>query len=207
MHRKRLEDPGDSLEHHRHLGDLARRRFRPIAPAPGCRTSGDAPSHGRCRRRLPRVFPGSASLREGERESQPACPKCGHTLWSDEGQRQTLLRMREVMANTEDRKSRSYDESDGREPKFYDKNMFVLKNDEDVTEAWYLDCDEVPFGFEFFRKITLREVNFGESNGGGARILVAGRERTARSFELCEACGKVRRNGELIHSPWCRYRK
>jgi DEAD/DEAH box helicase domain-containing protein len=36
---------------------------------------------------------------------------------------------------------------------------------------------------------------------------VAGRERTARSFELCEACGKVRRNGELIHSPWCRYRK
>ena len=145
--------------------------------------------------------------REGERESQPVCPKCGHTLWSDEGQRQTLLRMREVMANTEDRKSRSYDESDGREPKFYDKNMFVLKNDEDVTEAWYLDCDEVPFGFEFFRKITLREVNFGESNGGGARIQIAGRERTARSFELCEACGKVRRNGELIHSPWCRYRK
>src|ERR1035441_5864259 len=69
MHRKRLEDPGDSLEHHRHLGDLARRRFRPIAPAPGCRTSGDAPSHGRCRRRLPRVFPGSASLRDSTRRT------------------------------------------------------------------------------------------------------------------------------------------
>jgi DEAD/DEAH box helicase domain-containing protein len=145
--------------------------------------------------------------REGEHEPQPACPKCGHALWSDEGQRRVLLRMREVMANSEDRASRSFDESDGREPKFYDKNMFVLKSDEDVTEAWYLDCDEVPFGFEFFRKITLREVNFGEANGGGARIQVAGRERTARSFELCEACGKVRRNGELLHSPWCRYRK
>jgi DEAD/DEAH box helicase domain-containing protein len=81
----------------------------------------------------------------------------------DEGQRRVLLRMREVMATSEDRASRSFDESDGREPKFYDKNMFVLKSDEDVTEAWYLDCDEVPFGFEFFRKITLREVNFGES--------------------------------------------
>lgn len=122
-----------------------------------------------------------------------------------EGQRHVLLRMREVVANTEDRASRSYDERDDREPKFYEKNVFVLKKD--VTEAWYLDCDESPFGFEFFRKITLREVNFGEKNGGGARVFVAGRERTARAFERCEACGKVKRDGEILHSPWCPYRK
>jgi DEAD/DEAH box helicase domain-containing protein len=145
--------------------------------------------------------------REGEREFRSSCPKCGHTMWQDEGQRKTLLRMREVMANTEDRASRSFDESDDREPMFYDKNMFVLKDDADVAEAWHLDCEDVPFGFEFFRKITLREINFGPKNGSGSRIQVAGRERTAKSFELCEACGRVRRNGELVHSPWCRYRK
>jgi DEAD/DEAH box helicase domain-containing protein len=145
--------------------------------------------------------------REGEHDLQPGCPKCGHQLWSDEGQRHVLLRMREVVANTEDRASRSYDERDDREPKFYEKNVFVLKDDQDVTEAWYLDCDEAPFGFEFFRKITLREVNFGEKNGGGTRVFVAGRERTARAFELCEACGKVKRDGEILHSPWCPYRK
>ena len=144
--------------------------------------------------------------REGERDPQQSCPKCGHLLWSDDGQRRTLLRMREVVATTEDKRSRSYDENEERDPKFYEKNMFVLKKDEDVTDAWFLDCEEVPFGFEFFRKITLREVNFGESNGGGTRIQVAGRERTARSFELCQACGKVRRDGKLDHSPWCTFR-
>jgi DEAD/DEAH box helicase domain-containing protein len=145
--------------------------------------------------------------REGEREAQVACPKCGHTLWSDEGQRKILLRMRQVIGNMSDRDSRSFDDSDEREPKFYEQNMFVLKDDGDITEAFFLDDEEVPFGFEFFRKLTLREVNFGEAGSSGARLMVAGRERSARSFELCQACGKVRRNGELLHTPWCRYRK
>jgi DEAD/DEAH box helicase domain-containing protein len=145
--------------------------------------------------------------REGEREAQVACPKCGHTLWSDEGQRRILLRMRQVIANMSDRDSRSFDDSDEREPKFYEQNMFVLKDDADITEAFFLDHEEVPFGFEFFRKLTLREVNFGEAGSGGAHLKVAGRERAARWFELYRACGKVRRHGELKHTPWCRYRK
>ena len=143
---------------------------------------------------------------EGEHERQAACPKCHHPLWSDEGQRHVLLKMREVVATTSERNSRSFDENETREPKFYEKNVFVLKNDDDITEAWYLDCEEVPFGFEFFRKVTLREVNFGEANGGGKSIRVAGRDRTVRCFELCVACGKVKQGNELTHSPWCRYR-
>src|SRR5262245_33790919 len=144
---------------------------------------------------------------EVEYEPQTSCPKCGHTLWSDEGQRKTLLRMRQVIANASDRDSRSLDDSDEREPKFYEKNMFVLTSGEEITQAFFLDHEELPFGFEFFRKLTLREVNFGEAGPGGARIMVAGRERSARSFELCHACGKVRRNGEIVHTPWCRYKK
>jgi DEAD/DEAH box helicase domain-containing protein len=145
--------------------------------------------------------------REGEREPQTACPKCGHTLWSDDGQRKVLLRMRQVIANTSDRESRSLDDDDQREPKFYEKNMFVLTDGEEITQAFFLDHEELPFGFEFFRKLTLREVNLGELGAGGARMMIAGRERSARSFELCQACGKIRRNGEIHHTPWCRYRK
>ena len=143
---------------------------------------------------------------EGQFETRKACPKCHHPLWSDDGQRQVLLKMREVVATTSDRDSRSFDESDERQPKFYEKNVFVLKNDEDVSEAWYIDSDDVPFGFEFFRKITLREVNFGEKESGGRGIKIAGRDRSARSFDLCEACGKVKQGSEIKHSPWCRYR-
>jgi DEAD/DEAH box helicase domain-containing protein len=145
--------------------------------------------------------------REGERDPQAACPKCSHTLWSDDGQRKILLRMRQVIASTSDRESRSLDDDDEREPKFYEKNMFVLTDGEEITQAFFLDHEELPFGFEFFRKLTLREVNLGEMGSGGARIMVAGRERSARSFELCHACGKVRRNGEILHTPWCRYKK
>ena len=115
--------------------------------------------------------------------------------------------MREVVATTSDKESRSFDESDDRQPQFYDKNLFVLKSDQDITAAWFIDSDEVPFGFEFFRKVQLIEVNFGEKGENGARLMIAGRERTARSFELCDRCGKVKRNGELTHAPWCRYRK
>lgn len=145
--------------------------------------------------------------REGEHEPQTACPKCGHTLWSDDGQRRVLLRMRQVIANASDRESRSLDDDDEREPKFYEKNMFVLAVGEEITQAFFLDHEELPFGFEFFRRLKLREVNFGEMGSSGARIMVAGRERSARSFELCQACGKIRRNGEIIHAPWCRYKK
>jgi len=138
---------------------------------------------------------------------QTSCPKCHHPQWEDDGQRQTLLRMREVVATTWDEKSRSFDEHDDREFKFYEKNVFVLKDDSNVTEAWFLDCEEVPFGFEFFQKVELREVNFGEKNGGGKSIRIAGRDRTTRSFELCEACGKVKSKGVIEHSAWCRWRR
>jgi DEAD/DEAH box helicase domain-containing protein len=138
---------------------------------------------------------------------QKTCPKCGHGQWEDSGQVQTLLRMREVVATTPDWKSRSFDESDDREFRFYERNVFVLKDDKYVTEAWFLDYEEMPFGFEFFRKVELREVNFGERNGGGKGVRVAGRDRTARSFELCESCGKVKQNGEIVHAAWCKWRR
>jgi DEAD/DEAH box helicase domain-containing protein len=136
-----------------------------------------------------------------------ACPKCHSLGWEDKGQSVELLRMREVTATTWDKDSRSFDETDRRDPKFYEKNLFVLKDDNDVKEAWFLDCEELPFGFEFFSRITLREVNFGESGGGGRSIRVAGRDRTARSFELCDQCGKVKSKGEIKHAPWCKAKR
>ncbi|HEY6342766.1 MAG TPA: DEAD/DEAH box helicase [Bryobacteraceae bacterium] len=144
--------------------------------------------------------------REGEHEPRITCPKCGAD-WSDAGQVKDLLRMRQVIANTSDQESRSLDDHEQREPKFYERNMFVLAKSEEIAQAFFLDHEELPFGFEFFRKVTLREANFGERGSGGAPIMVAGREQTARSFELCQACGKVRRRGEIVHTPWCRYKK
>ena len=142
---------------------------------------------------------------EGLSEPRASCPQCGSPLWADEGQRRNMLRMRQVISTQSEQESRSYDESDDREPQFYQKNMFVVKDDADVSEAYFIDREEVPFGFEFFRKITLREVNFGEKMAGGPQLTIAGRPVVDRPFELCGACGKVKKNGNIEHAVYCRY--
>jgi DEAD/DEAH box helicase domain-containing protein len=83
--------------------------------------------------------------------------------------------------------------------------MFVVKEDADIAEAYFIDREEVPFGFEFFRKVTLREVNFGEKLVGGPQLTIAGRQLFDRPFELCGACGKVKKNGKIDHAIYCRY--
>jgi DEAD/DEAH box helicase domain-containing protein len=116
-----------------------------------------------------------------------------------------MLRMRQVISTSSEQESRSYDESDDREPQFYQKNMFVVKEDADISEAYFIDREEVPFGFEFFRKIAMREVNFGEKMAGGPQLTIAGRPVVDRPFELCGACGKVKKNGKIEHAVYCRY--
>ena len=142
---------------------------------------------------------------EGRSEPRASCPECGSPLWADEGQRRNMLRMRQVISTQSEQESRSYDESDDREPLFYQKNMFVVKEDADITEAYFIDREEVPFGFEFFRKVTLREVNFGEKLASGPQLNIAGKQFVDKPFELCSACGKVKKNGKIEHALYCRY--
>jgi DEAD/DEAH box helicase domain-containing protein len=147
---------------------------------------------------------------EGLTETKRECPRCHSAMWADEGQRRTMLRMRQVISTMTDRESRSFDESDDREPLFYQKNMFVIRDDAEIRAAWFLDNEEVPFGFEFFRKITLREVNFGEKASGSGTMRIAGRNWVDRPFQFCAACGKIRggkdkKKNKLEHARFCRF--
>ena len=83
--------------------------------------------------------------------------------------------------------------------------MFVSKKDADISEAYFIDREEVPSGFEFFRKITLREVNFREKTAAGPQLTIARRPVVDRPFELCGACGKVKKSGPIDHAVFCRY--
>ena len=51
----------------------------------------------------------------------------------------------------------------------------------------------------------MREVNFGEKMAGGPQLTIAGRSVVDRPFELCGACGKVKKNGKIEHAVYCRY--
>ena len=127
------------------------------------------------------------------------------TMWADEGQSRKMLRMRQVISTMTDQESRSFDESDDREPQFYQKNMFVVRDENEITQAYFIDSEEVPFGYEFFRKLTIREVNFGERGGGDGQMRIAGRDWADRPFRFCAGCGKIRKGakGKLDHARYC----
>ncbi|MGH9481802.1 MAG: DUF1998 domain-containing protein, partial [Terriglobales bacterium] len=142
--------------------------------------------------------------RESVLQSGPECPQCGSPLWSDQGQRRPMIRMRQVIATDSAENSRSHDETDERVVEFFQKNMFVLKRPGDLQQAYHLDCEEVPFGFEFYRRVTLREVNFGQ-RGEAGNLRIGGRDWNDEPFRLCGKCGKVRDRdqGTVEHAITC----
>lgn len=124
-------------------------------------------------------------------DSHSACQRCGDVMWANVSQKQTLLRFKQAIANAEDADARIDDRQEDREPKFYQRQLLVDFTPEDVTCAWKLDSDRLPFGFEFIRKAHFRDVNFGEKGKNCQLSKVAGKETTRPGFTLCKECGTV----------------
>lgn len=120
------------------------------------------------------------------------CPHCGDPTWTDSGQVKEMLKLKVVYSNDEYAESKSADESDEREVKFYCKQMLVdVDSDKDITNAYMIEGSNNPFGFEFIQKATLREINFGEMDNMGDRTDVAGRNAVRKGFKICKDCGKI----------------
>jgi len=143
----------------------------------------------------------------GKEEEKEVCVNCGSPMWGDAGQKRLMLRMRQVFASTSDRKSRISDDSDDRDPTFYNKQMLVEFDDKQVMEAFKVDAD-FPFGFDFLSKVDFCEINFGEKTEIGEKISIAGIEMPRKGFALCRVCGKVQEdnnhnNNEPPHAYTC----
>lgn len=138
-------------------------------------------------------------------EQYKTCPNCGSAGWEDVGQKHILLPLRQVSARSSDFESRTSDESDEREMKTYILNDFI-----DIRpENWgggYANPD-LPFGFEYLKQVTLREVNFGLRDVIGKTFMAAGQPVPEEGFVLCRDCGVVWRKNEKEprHRYWCYY--
>jgi len=126
----------------------------------------------------------------GTTNEKEACPVCGSPMWADAGQKRLMLRMRQVFASTSDRQSRISDDSDDRDPMFYNKQMLVTFDDNQVMDAFKVDAD-FPFGFDFLSKVDFCEINFGEKSEKGEKVSIAGLEMPRKGFSICRVCGKV----------------
>lgn len=147
-------------------------------------------------------------LVEGDKHDQ--CPRCGSVMWANTSQKQSLLKLRQVYANSNDRNSRIGDDSDQREPVFFKRELMVDVKRENSVQAFRITDPTLPFGFEYLRQATFREVNFGRATDQGLTLKVAGNESIRPGFKLCKYCGKVYHgNKKLIenHTISCKLRR
>ena len=137
-----------------------------------------------------------------------SCPNCGSPEWADAGQVRNMLKVQMVYSNMDYTKSLINDESDGRTNKFYCKQLLVdVDEAKDIHSAYRMDNTEFPFGYEFVRKATLREINFGESDTIGEKLFVSGVEEVRKGFKVCKYCGKLQTDrSKPNHSYACKTR-
>lgn len=137
------------------------------------------------------------------------CPQCGSPAWADAGQVRTMLKVQMVYSNTDYTKSLIGDESDDRSNVFYCKQLLVdVDEDHDISGAYQMDNEEFAFGYEFVKKATLREINFGESDMTGEKMSVSGVEEVRKGFKICKYCGKIQPDhGKPVHTFYCKTRK
>jgi DEAD/DEAH box helicase domain-containing protein len=137
-----------------------------------------------------------------------SCPQCGSPAWADAGQVRTMLKVQMVYSNMEYSKSLISDESDDRNSIFYCKQMLVdVDEDKDIVKAYRMDNEEFAFGYEFVKKATMREINFGESDIVGEKLTVSGTEDVRKGFKICKYCGKLQpESGKPEHTFTCRAR-
>jgi DEAD/DEAH box helicase domain-containing protein len=142
----------------------------------------------------------------------PACPRCGDTMWADAGRVQKMMRLTKVYARTFESRSRIGDDADDRERRFFVRQALVDVAPEAVRQAWAVDDPALPFAFEFVGRIRFREVNFGEQNGEGLPVQIAGNDERKPGFAICPECGAVqrqRRSDDLWknHALYCSKRR
>jgi DEAD/DEAH box helicase domain-containing protein len=138
-----------------------------------------------------------------------ACPQCGSPAWADSGQVRTMLKVQMVYSNMDYSKSLIGDESEDRSSKFYCKQLMVdVDEDTDINKAYRMDNEEFAFGYEFVKKATLREINYGEKDINGEKLTVAGNEDVRKGFRICKYCGKIQtEKGKPEHTFTCKSRQ
>ena len=138
------------------------------------------------------------------------CPHCGSPAWADAGQVRNMLKVQMVYSNMDYTKSLISDESDDRSTMFYCKQLLVdVDEDHDIASAYEMDNEEFNFGYEFVKKATLREINFGESDMVGEKLTVSGVEEVRKGFKICKYCGKImpEHPSPKDHTFYCKTRK
>jgi DEAD/DEAH box helicase domain-containing protein len=151
----------------------------------------------------------SYSEKASEGLDHAVCPRCGSQGWAGMQQKFPVLRLTQVYARSSIKSAQLGDDKDTREPIFFNKQMLVDIDPEEVELAYAFEDEHKPFGFEFVRKANFLEINFGEQTGSQDRTFhIAGKELERPGFRVCRDCGTVQpKKGKAEHQHFCKYAK
>lgn len=140
-------------------------------------------------------------------DEHASCPRCNEPMWANVSQLMPMVKLRQVYANTKEEDAFIGDDSDTREPTFYNKQMLIDFDEEDISLAYEMKTDTRPFGFEFIKRARFKEINFGQQDGSDQTIFVAGAETSRPGFRLCKECGMVQHKQKSAeHMYKCSFR-
>ena len=135
------------------------------------------------------------------------CPRCGDENFGDVSSIKTLLRVKELTAVADAKKDRIDDSKDDRQRDPMANHLFIEVEPRNISAAWRFKDENFTFGFEFVRRVTIREINFGSkaSAASGTTFEVAGFKFPQTGFAVCRHCGKVRQSDKSReqHDPNC----
>jgi len=133
------------------------------------------------------------------------CPACGDSMWPDTKQKKQMIRLRQVIATTSAAKSTIADDREERSPAYFNKQLLVDFDRSHLKNAYSLDDDSFPFGFEYSSKTTFREINSGQKDATGDQIYIAGIQSPRKGFHICRDCGKVQapNSSQQVHTFTC----
>ncbi|MGO2418559.1 MAG: DEAD/DEAH box helicase [Vibrio casei] len=145
------------------------------------------------------------SIQEIEANTLTQCPKCGHDKWGDIQQSAQMLKLRQVYARSSAKDAKISDDSDTRTPKFFQRHMLVTFDKADVNFAYQVENDDLPFGFEYLNKVSLKDINFGQKSSEAEEFSSAGDTHKKSGFKVCKDCGKVDLDRDFKHDYFCKY--
>ena len=140
-------------------------------------------------------------------DQDATCPRCNDPMWSNTSQRMPMVRLRQVYANTREDDAFIGDDSDTREPTFFNRQMLIDFEPGAISLAYAMKTETKPFGFEFIKKASFKEINFGKQGDSDQVFNVAGHELSRPGFRLCKECGMVqKKRNKAEHMYKCQYR-
>ena len=203
-----IDDKGlDTATEYRRGGQMAIREFAPFNHfyANGRRVSPTRIDFGQEGIQRWRFCPNCSWCSLEAKAAKGRCPQCRAEGWGDLGQVFNMSRLAQVHSVSNDRKSRTHDESETRERRYYIVRTHVHFKKR-VGGSTFVSKDKaVPFGFAYLPEATFRTVNFGERSAQAVPAPIANDNVESGGFLCCSECGRVsgRKQEDRKHEYSC----